>query len=75
MPHRLSMRPAGTWLRVLLVAVATLIAASLLPGQAAAGGHGKRGGQGIRVRAPTAPRAMTTASGTWPACCVAPGIG
>ena len=46
MPHRLSMRPAGTWLRVLLVAVATLIAASLLPGQAAAGGHGKRGGQG-----------------------------
>jgi len=36
MPHRLSMRPAGTPLRVLLVAVAALIAAALLPGQAAA---------------------------------------
>ena len=50
MPHRLSMRPAGTCVRVLLVAVAALIAAALLPGQAAAGGHSKRGGNSCEKR-------------------------
>ncbi len=36
MPHRLTMRPSYAWLRVLLVAVAALLAGALLPGQAAA---------------------------------------